>query len=178
MKPFSRFGAAFLTLCMVGLLGTTAFAAGTDLNKDQTSGDMQITAAATTGEPAYTVTIPSTIPVGQISKTSTSNIKSTNFEVTVSDVADLESRQVVVSVSTTDGGFKLSDGEHDLPYQVYNVAEGGEALTNNGIFTNFTEGGTVTGRVDIDQVNIAAPGDYSGILTFTISLSDTGGGGN
>lgn len=170
MKKLHKLGAALLAVCMLCSFGTTAFAS--DLNGDTPSGDTQITATTSTGEPAYTVTIPATIPVGQISKTSASNVKSTTFEIKAADVADLGSKQVNVSVSTADGTFKLSDGSHDLPYQVYNTASGGSALASGELFTSFTEAGTVTGRVDIDQVNIEVAGDYTGTLTFTIALAD------
>lgn len=170
MKKFNKLGAALLAACMICSFGTTVFAAGTDLNGDTTSGNTQVTATTTTGEPAYTVTIPSTIPVGQISKTASTSIKSTTFEVKASDVADLGSKQVNVSISTADGSFKLSDGSHALPYQVFNVASEGTALASGDLFASFTEAKTVTGRVDIDQANIEAAGEYTGTLTFTIAL--------
>lgn len=171
MNKLHKLSATILAVCMLCPLGTTAFAS--DLNGDTPSGDTQITATTSTGEPAYTVTIPATIPVGQISKTSTTSVKSTTFEVKATDVSDLGSKQVNISVSTADGTFKLTNGSNDLPYQVFNKASIGSALSSGDLFTSFTTAGTVTGRIDIDQADIEAAGNYTGTLTFIIALADT-----
>lgn len=174
MKKLHKLGAALIAACMICTMSMTAFAADTDLGPDTTSGDTNITAnTSIPGEPAYTVTIPSTIPVGDLTKTAATSVKSTTFVVSAADVADLGSKQVDVSISTVDGNFNLSDGTHNLPYQAFNVASDGAALASGDLFTTFTADGEVTGRVDIDQVNIEAAGSYTGTLTFTIALNDT-----
>lgn len=175
MKKLHKLGAALLAACMLCSMSMTAFAADTNLDPDTTSGDTNITAKTSIpGEPAYTITIPGTIDVGDISKTAAPSIKSTPFDVVAASVADLNGKQVDVSVSTSDGTFNLVDASaNDLPYQVFNTTADGEALTNGGLFTSFTADGTVTGRVDIDQADIEAAGTYTGTLTFTIALADS-----
>lgn len=174
MKKLHKLGAAFIAACMICSMSMTAFAADTDLGPDTTSGNTNITAnTSILGEPAYTVTIPSIIPVGDLTKTAATSVKSTAFAVSAADVTDLGSKKVDVSISTTDGNFNLSDGTHNLPYQVFNVASEGTALASGDLFTTFTADGEVSGRVDIDQVNIEAAGSYTGTLTFTIKLSES-----
>lgn len=168
MKNLKKYSAAFLAICLMTSVGTTAFAA--DLNGEKTKGDSIITAKTTLSAPTYTITIPTTIPVEELVKTSTSSVKSTSFDVTASDIANLGEQKVKVSISTADGNFNLSDGTHSLPYQVYSAASGGTALVNGGLYASFTANGTVTGRVDIDQKDIPAAGKYAGTLTFTIAL--------
>lgn len=174
MKKIYKLGAALIAACMICTMSMTVFAADTDLGPDATSGNTDITAKTSIpGEPAYTVNIPSTIQVGDLTKTAATSVKSTTFVVSAANVTDLGSKQVDVSISTADGSFNLSDGTHNLPYQVFNVASNGTALASSDLFTTFTADGEVTGRIDIDQANIEAAGDYTGTLTFTIALNDT-----
>lgn len=177
MKRLDKLGAALLTACVICSMSLTVFAADTGLGPDSTSGDTNITAnASIPGEPAYTVTIPPTIPVGNLTKTAATSVKSTTFKVSAADVADLGNKKVTVSISTADGSFNLTDGNgHTLPYQVFKEESGGTALASGDLFTTFTADSSNTGRVDIDQADIEAAGSYTGTLTFTIELKDGGG---
>ena len=42
----------------------------------------------------------------------------------------------------------------------------------NGTFYTFTDEGTITGRVEVDQLDIPAEGTYGGILNFTFCVED------
>ena len=132
-----------------------------------------ITASTTIPSPTYTVTIPAAIPVGDISKTDNSTIKSTTFDVVAANVANLGKRRVDISIYTLDGAFNLTDGNnHFLPYKIFAQAADGVAIASGEQFTSFTADGTVTGRVDVDRTDIPAEGSYTGTVTFTIALVD------
>lgn len=122
--------------------------------------------------PTYTTTIPAELDLGTLRKSSVSNIKQMGFEVKVADVQNLDGKQVHIAISVGEDGFNLKNGSNALPYQVFNTAEGGTALKNNGTFVDFTADATQAGRIEVDQANITAVGNYSGTLTFTIALAE------
>ena len=84
-------------------------------------------------------------------------------------MTDLNGKSVDVSVS---GSFSLTSGENTLPFEVYKQAEGGTALASGDSFAAFTADGSVTGRLQLDEQDITAAGDYTGIMTFTVALAD------
>lgn len=122
--------------------------------------------------PTYTTTIPAELNLGTLRKSSDSNIKQMGFEVKVADVQNLDGKQVHIAISVSEDGFNLKNGSNALPYQVFNTAEGGTALKNNDTFVDFTADATQAGRIEVDQANITAVGNYSGTLTFTIALAE------
>lgn len=122
--------------------------------------------------PTYTTTIPAEINLGTLKKSNTESIKSAEFEVKVADVKNMNGKQVNVSISTTDGNFNLKKGTDTLPFKVFNKTTGGTALNSGNTFATFTEDKTVTGRVEVDQNDITALGNYSGTVKFSIALED------
>lgn len=136
--------------------------------------DANITATVTegSGEPTYVVTVPAFIALGELNQTETTSIKSKTFKVEASGVANIAGKQIDVSISARDGNFNLLKDTVPLPYKVYNVTEGGTPLTSGSIFTSFTENGTVTGRVSVDEKDITEVGSYADYVTFHVSLND------
>lgn len=138
--------------------------------------DATISATATIPSPSYTVTIPSTVDAGALTqKTSsdTEKIKAKEFTVSATSVENLfGTKKIVVTLSTADGKFELADGDHKLAYSVFNKQSGGSALASGADFTQFTDAGNKTGRIEIDQSTITRKGSYTGTMTFTISLAD------
>lgn len=122
--------------------------------------------------PTYTTTIPAEIDLGILRKSDTESIKTAAFEVTVSDVKNMDGKQVNVSVSTAGENFNLMKDTVALPFKVFNQATGGTALNSGDNFASFTENKTVAGRVEVDQMDITAAGSYSGTVTFNIALVD------
>lgn len=143
-----------------------------------TSQDTPITANVTESPvnlPSYTTTIPQTIDLGDLTKSKVENIKNVAFEVSVANVENMEKHQVNVSISTADGDFNLvntNDKKEVLPFEVFNQETDGTALKSGDIFASFTEEKTIKGRVDVDQADIKAAGNYTGTITFNIALAD------
>jgi hypothetical protein len=79
-------------------------------------------------------------------------------------------KQVSVYLSTEENPFYLTDGTHQLPYSLYNLPTGGEALENGALFAVFTANGSVTGRIEIDQSLIRHTGVYRDTVTFEVRL--------
>ena len=143
-----------------------------------TSQDTPITANVTeppVNLPSYTTTIPQTIDLGDLTKSEAENIKNVAFEVNVADVENMENHQVNVSISTADGKFNLvneNDGKVVLPFKVFDKETAGKVLNSGDIFASFTANGSATGRVEVDQADIEAAGNYTGTITFNIALAD------
>lgn len=126
--------------------------------------------------PTYTTTIPSTLDLGTLKKSITSDKKTQPFEVSVSEAQNLDGKKVRITLAPKGNGFNLMNGTNALPYQVFNVATGGSALAADDLFAEFADNGTQQGRIEVDQANITASGNYSATLTFTIKLEGTGSG--
>lgn len=122
--------------------------------------------------PTYTTTIPAELNLGTLKKSTTTSIKQQGFEVKVADVKNLDGKQVHITISVGDDGFNLKSGNNVLPYKVFNLSQDGTALTSGGTFVDFTADGTQAGRIEVDQKDITTAGNYSGTLTFNISLAD------
>lgn len=145
-----------------------------------TSQDTPITATANVTEPpvnlpSYTTTIPEAIALGDLTKSEVESIKKVTFKVNVADVENMEKHQVNVSISTADGDFNLvntNDGNVVLPFKVFKQETGGTALSSGENFASFTEDGIVTGRVEVNQADIKAAGNYTGTITFNIALAN------
>ena len=147
----------------------------TEITSTQTDSGTSITLETVIiPSPNYTVSVPAGIPIGDISRTEESSVKTQSFTVRVSNFSNLEGKQVEVTLSTPYAGFYLLNGNHVLPYEVFSTATAGEgtAVEMNGLFHTFLESGEVTGRVEVDQFDIPAEGTYGGILNFHFHVND------
>ena len=125
--------------------------------------------------PTFAVSIPTGIPVGEITRTETSDVVKKEFTLSVSGIETAELKDEVIRVSVADpmqagvstSDFYLYNGNYKLPYALYN---GEKRIANESVFHTFTANETVTGYVAVDQKDIPATGSYTGTLTFTVSL--------
>ena len=154
--------AAFFSVCAEDSVISSEGSGGTSITAE--------TVIVTT--PKFSISVPTGIPIGDIAKTETTSIKSAPFTVSVSNLSDLEGKQVRVRLSTPYNAFCMWSGNHSLAYEVFAQEQGGEPIAMNGTFYTFTDEGTVTGRVEVDQLDIPAEGTYGGILNFTFCVED------
>lgn len=172
MKMHKKLKTLLVTAGVISCIGVTTYAVDSlkSITHDSATQSDTVTINATTKmpvEPQYTITI----DVGELTKSATTSIKVTTFDVVATDIANLESKKVNVKVSTGSGDFHLTSTKgKKLPYQVFNVASNGTALNSGDPFATFTTNDTVTGRIEIDQKDIPETDAYEGILTFTISV--------
>ena len=135
-----------------------------------------ITANATVPAPTYTVDIPATISITglqQKAEDDESRMSVTPLTVSMSNVSALFGEKlIVVKITPNNGSFELADGDYRLGYQVYRTLSDTQAMTPGGIFAEFVTNSSVTGRIEIDQSKITRTGNYSGTLTFEISIRD------
>ncbi len=135
-----------------------------------------ISVHASVPKPTFTVSIPATIEVGKLKQelpNTPAAVKSTVFSVTASNVDNLfNEKQIVVSVSGTDGVFALYDEDYMLHYEIYNTETGGEKLASGDVFATFTQNGAQVGRLDIDQSQITRKGSYSGTVIFDVRVTN------
>lgn len=136
----------------------------------------QITLNAVIPEPTFSVSIPSTVDVGELTQRMASEedaVKVTAFEVKASNVDNLfGEKQIVVSLSVPNGEFVLKDEKFWLAYSVFASEEGGEALNSGDVFAVFENNRTAKGRIEIDQSQITRRGSYTGSMRFTVSVAD------
>lgn len=139
----------------------------------ETTGGTSITAETViVTTPKFAISVPTGIPIGDISKTEESSVKRATFTVGVSNMQRLEGKQVKVLLSTPYDEFCMWNGNHALRYEVFSEEAADEPIAMNGVFHTFTAEGTVTGRVEVDQRDIPAEGAYGGILNFTFRIED------
>ena len=122
--------------------------------------------------PDFMISIPTVIPMEDAQRTAESSIKSKSFSVTLTDANGLTGKQVDVSIATPNGEFALYYDVYSLPYHLYNRVSGGDPLKSGDLFASFTANGSVTGRVEVDQMNIPATGTYQGSLQFIVTVKD------
>lgn len=124
-------------------------------------------------QPEFSIAIPAKIEVGAITRaeeSSEQSKKETGFVVTVSGASYLNGRIIEIAISTPDGVFQLhSDGTYTLPYEVYNRTAERGPIANGGVFHTFSDNGSVSGAIVIDQYDIPAAGEYNGSLIFTVT---------
>ncbi|MBQ9132157.1 MAG: hypothetical protein IJX62_06785, partial [Clostridia bacterium] len=130
--------------------------------------------------PTYTVSIPSTIPVGSLEQTvakqDQSHLSNTSFRVTVSNVDHLfNEKKVVVSITSDDstGNFVLRDRDNNvylLPYAVFTAYGNEHEIDSGEVFAEFTDNGEISGYVQIDRSQISRDGSYSGTMIFSIAV--------
>ncbi len=145
---------------------------------------MQLMFSTSIPSPDYAVTIPSTIDVGELRQTTTQDperYSNTQFTVAVSNVQNLFGEQKIVltvSHATGDSGFYLSDPSGTtLPYSLHLSKDAVEALANGDTLAEFTEDGSVSAWIRIDQSQILKSGLYSGTLVFDYSAKPIATGG-
>ena len=175
MKPLKKIALLFLSLLLLFTSSASYFSVSAEESviSSETSGGTSITAETVlVTTPKFSISVPTGIPIGDIAKTEKSSIKSAPFTVSVSNFAEMEGKQVQVVLSTPYEAFCLWCGDHILPYEVFAQERGGTPIAMNGIFYTFTASGTVTGRVEVDQLDIPAEGTYGGILNFTFCVED------
>ena len=127
--------------------------------------------------PTFSVSVPTGIPVGDISRTEESSVVKKEFSLGVSGIEAAELQNEVIRVTVSDpmqagvatSEFYMYNGNNKLPFTLYN---GEKQIANESVFHIFTANETVTGYVAVDQKDIPATGSYTGTLTFTVSLVD------
>lgn len=133
-----------------------------------------ISATATVPAPTYVVSIPATVATPDLHQKSSQDankISQTPITLSATGVDNLfGEKQVSVYLSAEQNPFYLTDGTHQLPYSLYNLPTGGDALENGALFAVFTANGSVTGRIEIDQSQIRHTGVYRDTVTFEVRL--------
>ncbi|MBQ8439952.1 MAG: hypothetical protein IJX19_04770 [Clostridia bacterium] len=157
-----------LSICVISFTTVTVFAAGAPSGGSTT---IQVTTTID-NSPDFMLSIPTSIPMEDIQRTAESSIKSKSFSIELSNAPDMMGQQVDIAVATPDGIFALYYDVYSLPYQLYNQASGGTPLKSGDLFASFTQNGEVTGRVEVDEMNIPATGTYSGSLQFIVTVKD------
>ncbi len=140
------------------------------------SGGTTITATTNLqNAPSFTVSIPSGIPIGALTRTATSTLHSTDFSVGILNAAALDYSVVTVSISAPDDRFCLYNDVYELPYLVL-VGEEKTSLAVGGVFARFASdtAASVSGSIVVDRADITAEGTYSGTLIFTVK-TEAGG---
>lgn len=140
--------------------------------------DVYVTATATIPSPTFQISVPATLDFGtleQKSDTAENRIAKVDFSVSAGNIRYLFGEKIVVKVAPSTGNaFVLTGSNSTLPYAVYSDAVGDEALNKDAQFAVFEQaGGTVNGRIEIDQSDIVVADDYGGTLNFYVSVTDT-----
>ena len=151
-----------LTLAMATIMSVTAFAADTIITpgSDPKTGSTTVEYSVT---PTYTVTIPSEVTLGN------------SFEIKAENVVLEQGKQLEVALtatSGTDNAFTVSNGKTGvLAYEVKvgetPVSVGGTVLTVN---PSTAATGSATLNFSTPTNTIVYAGDYSGTVTFTVSV--------
>lgn len=139
--------------------------------------DMVLMFKTSVPAPNFTVTIPSTIDVGELRQTSEEDparLHYADFDVTVENVANLYGEfKIVLTVASgnENGAFYLSDGSVTLPYKLLTAKDATEALESGATLGEFTADGDVKTWICIDQSKILKSGLYSGTLVFDYTVA-------
>ena len=129
---------------------------------------MTASVAQETSAPSYQVTVPSSLDMGALSRTE-DNVQ--EYDITVSS----QDKEGTVTVTAPEGGL-LYAGSHSLAFsndfgaQSFQAKETRDAGTDEAVL-----GGRIT--IAGADVAAAAPGNYTGTTTFSITYSSDGGGG-
>ena len=154
--------ALLLTAALAAAATTTAFA---DAQNSQTIGpenttrpDMSVTY---TVDPAYTVTIPASVTLGNTAIVSASDVK----------IGKNQTLKVTLSgTSEDDNTFKVKAGDETLTYTVTkgntNITVGSEVLSVN----TETSGDALKAELSFSKPNATYAGTYQGTVTFTVSM--------
>lgn len=167
--------ASIISLALIlGAETITAFAADPELGPTALSGDTNITATATQNDPTYIITIPETIDFGTVTRMAAGAsdgdaIKEQTFNVIASDVQNLfDDDRIVVRVNAS--SLTLTTTGATLPFSVYKNGNTTALTGATALFAQFTANSSQGGSVKIDQRQITKAGDYSGTMTFSVSV--------
>ena len=146
------------------------------LSEQEISREVYVTANATIPAPTFALIVPASLDFGtleQKSPTAEDKIVTRPLTVEVRDVAYLFGKQITVTVVPLSGdSFLLIGNESSLAYSVYHTANGGTPLPVGDTFATFEDDGTVSGRIEIDQSEIAEADSYTGTLVFHVSTAE------
>ena len=136
-----------------------------------------VTASATVPAPTFQISIPAELDFGileQKTLTAEDRIAEMPFAVEAENVRYLFGKQLVVRIEPSVGDAFALQGSRGsrLPYAVYNLPSGGDALAVDSEFAVFAGNGRVDGRVAIDQSVIEIADTYSGTLIFSVSVTE------
>jgi hypothetical protein len=139
------------------------------------SQSVYVTANATIPAPSFTLIVPTTLDFGtltQKSPTAEDRVATKDLTVRVSDVAYVFDGQITVTVAPAEGnGFSLTGAQSSLAYTVYNTATGGVPLSVGDTFATFSDDGSQSGRIEIDQSMISVADSYTGTLVFHVTAT-------
>lgn len=172
MKKVNLF---FLSACLLFCtVGTLFSAEATELSNETSAGNMEISVSVTAASrPEFSVSIPSTIQLGDLQRTANSVPKRQEFEIGVQDIQYLNGRTVTVTLSSGNGDFYLYADENKLPFKIYLGDADDQAVDtlkqDGDVFASFTEDGSAVGYLEVDQKDIRADGAYSGSFVFTVT---------
>lgn len=147
------------------------------LSSTKVTANTYVTANATVPSPTFQISIPASVNMGtleQKSETAENKIATAKIQVGASGISYLFGRKIVVRIAPSLGDDFVLTGEDGstLPYSVYATESGGSAMQSNTVFAEFTESGSVKGRIEIDQSDIEQSDTYRGTLTFYVSLEE------
>ena len=153
--------AGFLALTLCGLMSMTAFAADIDQDSTAQSGSTDVSYNV---QPVYTVTIPQSVALGQTAT------------ISAKDVVVASGKQVAVALTGTSGdgnAFTLKSAEgavisYTVQKDSQNVSLDDTVLTVNP--KDGTTGSTTLSFIAPSSITYA--GEYTGTVTFTISVAD------
>lgn len=165
MKITVRILSLFVVLLLMVAMSITLYAE-----------EATVTATAiAANSPIYTVTVPTEITSAEdLQRTESTSYHDEAFTVSVPEALFLDGKQITVRVWGEDGTFVLKnvDGSSTLPYEVFSNSNMENALQNGDVFAAFTEVGSHSGFVRIDQKNITQSDIYTGNLRFSFALED------
>lgn len=152
-----KFTAILLTLVLTLSLSATAFA--TEINQaDGSPKDTEVT-VKTSIDPTYTVTIPADTTVDF-------NATSTSFGAVQLDAAQIDPGYVVRVALDVSGTLKnAKDSSKTIPYTVNDES----AAFVSADYTAAGQSTPLTIDITQDAWNAAYAGDYSDVMTFTVS---------
>ena len=155
MKKIKRILASVMVLAMVLAVAPAAFAT------EYTGEGNALTDVTWTSGAMYIVTIPATVALGN-----TATISASNVRLSVGETLNVR----LTGTSDADNAFKLTSGSNELTYTVSkgtdNVAVGDVILS--------VPAGTATGEQTLtfnEPATAPNAGDYTGTVTFTISVA-------
>ena len=140
--------------------------------------DVAITVKTSVPAPSYTVTIPSTVNVGelcQIDASSPSRYSWTDFYIETQNVENLFGEKAVcVWVEPGEGDtFCLQDGNgNTIPFDLFPYRSATTPVSNGDVLRSFTQSNQAQVWIRIDKSQITKTGVYSGTLTFHYTVVD------
>ena len=149
-----------LTLAMATIMSVTAFAAEITPGSDPKTGDTTVVYSVA---PTYTVTIPSEVSLDS------------SFEINAENVVLEQGKQLEVALTATSGAgnaFTVSNGSTGLLTYDVKVGETPISVGDTVLTVNPTTAptGSATLNFSAPTSTIVYAGNYSGTVTFTVSV--------